>query len=73
MMGDAVIAGGLAERAGYTKVEPGCIKLVASPLGEMRCGLIWMQSDELLADLAAIMDRVGAPVVEPRIAEDANH
>jgi hypothetical protein len=26
-----------------------------------------MQSDELLADLAAIMDRVGAP----RIAEDA--
>jgi len=73
MMGDAVIAGGLAARAGYTKVEPGCIKLVASPLGEMRCGLIWMQSDELLADLAAIMDRVGAPVVEPRIAEDANH
>jgi hypothetical protein len=32
-----------------------------------------MPSDELLADLAAIMDRVGAPVVEPRVAEDANH
>ena len=73
MMGDAVIAGGLAARAGYTKVEPGCIKLVASPLGEMRCGLIWMQSDELLADLAAIMDRVHAPVVEPRVAEEASH
>jgi hypothetical protein len=72
MMGDAVIAGGLAERAGYTKVEPGCITLVASPLGEMRCGLIWMQSDELLADLTATMDRVRAPVVEPRIAE-ASH
>ena len=73
MMGDAVIAGGLAERAGYTKIEPGCITLVASPLGEMRCGLIWMQSDELLADLAAIMDQVHAPVVEPRIAEEASH
>jgi hypothetical protein len=73
MMGDAVIAGGLAERAGYTKREPGCIELVASPLGQMRCGLIWMQSDELLADLAAIMDRASVPVIGPRIAEDANH
>ena len=73
MMGDAVIAGGLAERAGYTKIEHGCIELVASPLGEMRCGLVWMQSDELLADLAAIMDRVRVPVIGPRIAEDANH
>ena len=73
MMGDAVIAGGLAERAGYTKLEPGCIELVASPLGQMRCGLIWMPSDELLADLAAIMDRASVPVIGPRIAEDANH
>src|SRR5216117_3727609 len=59
---DGVIAGGLAERAGYTKVEHSCIKLVASPLGEMRCGLAWMHSDELLADLAAIMDRADVPV-----------
>ena len=72
-MANAVIAGGLAERAGYTKIEHSCIKLVASPLGEMRCGLIWMQSDELLADLTATMDRVRAPVVEPRIAEEASH
>jgi len=73
MMGDAVIAGGLAERAGYTKLERNCIELVASPLGGMRCGLIWMQSDELLADLAAIMDRASVPVIGPRIAEDASH
>ncbi|KRR17073.1 hypothetical protein [Bradyrhizobium retamae] len=73
MYADAVIAGGLAERAGYTKVERNCIELVASPLGEMRCGLSWMQSDELLADLAAILDRVRAPVMGSRIAEDANH
>ena len=73
MLGDAVIAGGLAERAGYTKVEQSCIELVASPLGKMRCGLSWMQSDELLADLAVIMDRASAAVTGPRIAEDANH
>jgi len=73
MMGDAVVAGGLAERAGYTKIEPGCIELAVSPLGQMRCGLIWMPSDELLADLAAIMDRASVPVIGARIAEDASH
>jgi hypothetical protein len=46
---------------------------VASPLGQMRCALGWMQPDELLADLAAIMDRVPAVVIAPRIAEDASH
>jgi hypothetical protein len=67
MQADAVIAGGLAERAGYTKLEHSCIELVASPLGGMRGGLVWMQSDELLADLAAIMDRVPAPVAGPAL------
>ena len=73
MLADAVIAGGLAERAGFKKLEHSCIELVASPLGKMRCGLAWMQSDELLADLAAIMDRVPVPVIGSRTAEDANH
>jgi hypothetical protein len=72
MMADAVIAGGMAERVGYTKLEHSSVEFVVSPLGEMRCGLGWMQPDELLADLAAIMDRVAAPVIEPRIAEDIN-
>ena len=73
MMDDAVIAGGLAERVGYTNVEHSCVELVASPLGEMRCALAWMQPDELLADLAAIMDRVPAPVIGPRIARTRSH
>ena len=73
MMADSVIAGGLAERTGWTKLDHGSVELVASPLGGMRCALLWMQPDELLADLAAFMDRVRAPVVEPRIAQDANH
>lgn len=73
MLGDAVIAGGLAERAGYTRVERSCIRLVAAPLGEMRCGLAWMQSDELLADLSALMAWAGVPVTGPSTAEEANH
>ena len=73
MMGDAVIAGGLAARAGYTKIEHSSVELVVSPLGGTRCGLAWMQSDELLADLAAIMDRVPVPVIASRTAEEANH
>jgi hypothetical protein len=72
-MADAVIAGGMAERVGYTKLEHSCIELVASPLGEVRCALGWMQPDELLADLAAIMDRVPVPAVAARVAEDASH
>ncbi|UPJ54342.1 hypothetical protein IVB30_28930 [Bradyrhizobium sp. 200] len=72
MMADAVIAGGMAERVGYTKLEPSSVEFVVWPLGEMRCALGWMQPDELLSDLAAIMDRVPVPVIGPRIAEDAN-
>jgi hypothetical protein len=73
MLADAVIAGGLAARAGYTKIEHSSVELVVSPLGGTRCGLAWMQSDELLADLAAIMDRVPVPVIASRTAEEANH
>jgi hypothetical protein len=72
MMGDAVVAGGMAERCGYTKVEPSSVELVASPLGAMRCALVWMRSDELLADLAAVMDQAPIPLIEPGLAEAAN-
>jgi hypothetical protein len=72
MMGDAVVAGGMAERCGYTKVEPSSVELVASPLGAMRCGLVWMPSDELLADLATVMDQAPVPVIDSDLAAVAN-
>jgi hypothetical protein len=71
VMADAVIAGGMAERVGYTKLVPSCIELVASPLGQIRLALGWMQPDELLADLAAIMARPNVPVPGARIAQSA--
>jgi hypothetical protein len=55
MMADAVIAGGMADRTGYTKKELSSVDLVASPIGTMRCGLVWMPSQEMLADLEAVM------------------
>jgi hypothetical protein len=72
MMSDAVIAGGMAERCGYTKVEPSCVELVASLRGAVRYGLVWMGSDELFADLAAVMDQAPAPFIEPALATAAN-
>jgi hypothetical protein len=39
----------------------------------MHCGLGWIPSDELIADIAAVMDRVNVPAIGHRIAEDANH
>jgi hypothetical protein len=73
VMADAVIAGGMAERVGYTKLVPSCIELVASPLGQIRLALGWMQPDELLADLAAIMERTEVPAPGARIVESATH
>jgi predicted nucleic acid-binding Zn ribbon protein len=72
MMSDAVVAGGMAERCGYTKVESSCVELVASLRGAVRYALVWMGSDELLADLAAIMDQAPVPLIEPGLAEAAN-
>ncbi len=51
MIGDAVIAGGMAERTGYTRVERSSVDLVVPPLGALRCALVWMPTDELIADL----------------------
>ena len=72
MIGDRVFAGGVAERCGYTKVAPSSVDLVASPLGALRCALTWMQRDELLADLAAVVDQAPVPFIQPGFAEAAN-
>jgi ketosteroid isomerase-like protein len=54
MMGEAIIAGGLTERSGYTNVDRGTINLNVSPLGKMHCALVWMDSKQLLDDLRSI-------------------
>jgi hypothetical protein len=73
LMADAVLAGGMAERSGYTKIEPASFDLVISPVGVIPCALVWMQADELLADLSAMLDRAPVPLDTPGFAEAANH
>jgi hypothetical protein len=53
-MADAVLAGGMADRTGYTKIEPACVELMVPPL-EMRCNLVWMPTPEMIADLETVM------------------
>lgn len=61
MIGEKVIAGGMADRCGYTNVEHGSVDLVATPLGTMRCALVWMKTSQLLADLEQFQRREPVP------------
>jgi predicted nucleic acid-binding Zn ribbon protein len=70
LMADAVIAGGMADRSGYTRVEHSCVNLLAYPLGAVRCGFVWMPRDQLIDDLDALMAKVAAPIAELRVAGD---
>jgi hypothetical protein len=55
VMAAAVVAGGFAERAGYTNVAAGALCMHISPVGAVPGGaLVWMESAQLLADLDAI-------------------
>jgi hypothetical protein len=54
-MGDGVLTGGMAERAGYTMVAPSCVDFAISPTGTLRCNLVWMPNQELVADLETVM------------------
>ncbi|SDR45179.1 hypothetical protein SAMN05519103_03310 [Rhizobiales bacterium GAS113] len=56
IMADAVVAGGMAQRCGYTNIELGTVDFVGSPLGAVRGALVWMGSKQLLSDLDAFFD-----------------
>jgi hypothetical protein len=60
IMADAVVAGGLAERAGYPHVERDAVEFVLSPLGHMRGAIGWMDSGELLSDLRTAISGAGS-------------
>jgi len=55
MFADAVLAGGMAARCGYTNVDPASVELVNSPIGNLRFALVSMPTAENLADLAAML------------------
>jgi hypothetical protein len=54
MMAHAVVAGGFAERAGYTNVDADAFCFQLLPIGAVRGALMWMGPAQLLADLDSI-------------------
>ncbi len=54
IMADAVVAGGFAERTGYSNVDADAVYMRISPPGELRGALVWMESAQLLSDLDSI-------------------
>lgn len=50
MFQDSVLAGGMAERCGYTKVE-WAVDVKGSPMGDIKFAFVWMEPDELIDDL----------------------
>ena len=74
VIADAVIAGGMAQRSGYTNVEDS-LELFNSPMGAyIRGKLVWMGREQLLADLAQFMSGFDTQVdagVEHRRAQQA--
>jgi len=68
IMAEAVIAGGMAMRCGYSNVEYE-VNLSKGPVGDVRCGLVWMQTEELLDDLSRFNAGIieGQPLTQPLI------
>jgi len=69
IMAEAVIAGGLAARCGYTNVEYE-VALSSGPVGDVRCALVWMGTDELRSDLHQF--NIGALVGQPNLLPREN-
>ena len=56
MMSEGVVAGGMTRRTGYTHVDWD-IRVTNSPLGNLRFAFMWMQSSQLLNDVARFIAR----------------
>ena len=61
MFQDSVLAGGMAERCGYTKID-WHVHVKGSPMGDIKFAFVWMEPDELLRDLASFDTLMAAQV-----------
>ena len=50
MFQDSVLAGGMAERCGYTRID-WKVHVKGSPMGNIKFAFVWMEPDELIDDL----------------------
>lgn len=57
MMSEGVVQGGMTQRTGYTNIDWD-IRVTNSALGDVRFAFMWMQSGQLLGDVAKFVDRL---------------
>lgn len=68
IMAEKVIAGGMAERCGYTNIDWD-LNLYDSPVGTVRCAFVWMERAQLLSDLRAFSTSLGSAQVDAGVDE----
>lgn len=51
VIAEKVILGGMADRSGYTNVDWD-LRMYDAPVGTVRCAFVWMETNQLLADLS---------------------
>lgn len=56
MMSEGVVRGGMTQRTGYTNIDWD-IRVVNSPLGDVRFAFMWMEPSQLLDDVGKFVDR----------------
>jgi len=61
VIAEKVIQGGMADRSGYTNVDWD-LRMYDAPPGTVRCAFVWMETNQLLADLADFLVGFGAQV-----------
>jgi aspartate/methionine/tyrosine aminotransferase len=61
MFQDSVLAGGMAERCGYTNID-WHVHVKGSPMGDIKFAFVWMEPDELIRDLAGFDSLMAAQV-----------
>ena len=61
VIAEKVIQGGMADRSGYTNVDWD-LRMYDAPPGTVRCAFVWMETNQLLADLADFLVRFDTQV-----------
>ncbi|HJU32120.1 MAG TPA: hypothetical protein VJ740_11715 [Hyphomicrobiaceae bacterium] len=56
MMSEGVVRGGMTQRTGYTNIDWD-IRVTNSPMGDVRFAFMWMQTAQLLEDVARFVGR----------------
>jgi hypothetical protein len=69
IMAAGVVAGGFADRCGYTKIAHDAVDALVTPMGVLRGALVWMETAELLSDIERLLAASNQPADTDGFAE----